>query len=270
VPIFHCVGGLDPLRPADVSADAPDDGLPHTLDEWIARDGVYCFKVKLRGRDIDWDLQRLIDTYRIGREGLDQLGHEALYLSADANEQCEHPDYMIELLKRLEAADPAAYEALLYIEQPTERDMRRAAHDMHPLAALKPVFIDESLTTLADMDFALEHGWSGVTLKTCKCHTLDLLIGARARAQNIPYIVQDLTNPGIALLQSVGLAGRLYPVLGVEANSRQYYPASSTPEAAVHPAICTIRGGVAPTATLTGPGFGFQVEHIERPIFAIS
>jgi hypothetical protein len=68
-------------------------------------------------------------------------------------------------------------------------------------------------------------------------------------------------------LHSVGLAARLHPLMGVEANSRQYYPDTSAPEAEVHPGIVQVRNGVAWTETLQGPGLGYQVEKIRRPIF---
>ncbi len=269
VPVFHLVGGLDPLLPADVPPGAPADGWPNSLDAWIRRDGLYCLKVKLRGTDLRWDLERLLEVYRIACETRAGIGgaSEPLSLSADTNEQCDGPAYMLELLHRLAERDRSAYDALLYVEQPTERDLRAHRFDMRALSALKPVILDESLTGLDDMDLALELGWSGVALKTCKCHTLALLVAARAQQAGIPYTVQDLTNPGLALLHSVGLAAHLRPLMGVEANSRQYYPATSAPEAEVHPAVVEIRRGVALTATLAGPGLGYAAASIGRPFF---
>lgn len=267
IPVFHLVGGLDKLREADVPPDAPRDGLPNSLDRWIELDQLKCLKVKLVGNDLEWDLQRILDVYQVAREVQARQGRDELYMSVDTNEQCESPDYMVELLHRLQEASPGAYEALLYVEQPTERDLRAHHFDMRQLAALKPVIVDESLTSLEDMDLALELGWSGVALKTCKCHTMALLVAARAEALGIPYTVQDLTNPGLALIHSVGLAGRLRPLMGVEANSRQYFPATSAPEAAVHPGIFSRSGGVARLDTLRGPGLGYQIDKIDRDIF---
>ncbi len=253
-----------PARAADVGPEAPADGRPNSLDAWIAQDGLFCLKVKLRGTDLAWDLERMREVYRIAREAQALLGEERLYLSADTNEQCASPDYMIELLRRLAEVEPAAYDALLYVEQPTERDLNGHRFDMRALSALKPVILDESLTGFAEMDLALELGWSGVALKTCKCHTLALLTAARAELAGIPYTIQDLTNPGLALLHSVGLAAHLRPLMGVEANSRQFYPATSAPERRVHPAVVDVRRGVAHTASLAGPGLGYQAERIER------
>ncbi len=263
VPIFHLVGGLDKLRAAEVSDRAPRDGRPNSLDAWIARDGVYCLKVKLRGTDLDWDLDRIISVYRIARE---MRGQRELHLSADTNEQCESPSYVIELLHQLREQEPSAYETLLYVEQPTERDLHSHYFDMRELAALKPVIVDESLTGLRDMDLALELGWSGVALKTCKCHSMELLIAARCEALGVPYTIQDLTNPGLALLHSVGLGARLHPLMGVEANSRQYYPDTSEPERAVHPDIVTVKNGRVSTQSLRGSGLGYRIGEIDRAI----
>ena len=48
---WHLVGGLDPLEPADLTGQEPDDGFPVTLADWIQHDGLKCLKVKLRGND---------------------------------------------------------------------------------------------------------------------------------------------------------------------------------------------------------------------------
>ena len=84
---------------------------------------------------------------------------------------------------------------------------------------------------LADLELALELGWSGVALKACKCQSIELLIAAWAEVNGIKMTVQDLTCPGIALLQSVGLTARLNSLMNaVEANARQYFPETSRPE----------------------------------------
>ena len=45
-----------------------------------------------------------------------------------------------------------------------------------------------------------------------------------AELEGIPYAVQDLTNPSLAMIESVGLAARIHTIKGVEANSRQFFP----------------------------------------------
>lgn len=83
-----------------------------------------------------------------------------------------------------------------------------------------------------------------------------------AERASIPYAVQDLTNPSLALLQSVGLAARTHTILGVEANSRQFFPAANAVEAQVHPLVYNVRKGVTRADSLCGPGLGMQVDHM--------
>jgi L-alanine-DL-glutamate epimerase-like enolase superfamily enzyme len=266
LPIFHLVGGLDILHKSEVPPDAVQDGLPHSLEGWIERDGLVCLKIKLRGSDLAWDLDRFLQVVRIAREVQGRRNVSELYLSADTNEQCDSPDYVVELLTKLRERDPEAFDALLYLEQPTERDLRAHRYDMRAPSKLKPIILDESLTSLEDFDLALELGWSGIALKTCKCHSNDLLLLAKAEEKGIPYAIQDLTNPGLALLQSVGLAAHSHTIKGVEGNSRQYFPGISKPEAHVHPGIFEVKEGYVSTASLRGAGLGFRANEIERAI----
>ncbi len=139
IPIFHLVGGLDKLRASEITPDDPQDGEPVSLDQYIARDGVYCLKVKLRGNDLPWDVERTLDVYRIGQEGLAAQGREELYLTADTNEICESPDYMVEYLRKLQEKSAEVYDAILYVEQPTHRDLERFPFRMDAVSKLKPV-----------------------------------------------------------------------------------------------------------------------------------
>jgi hypothetical protein len=67
IPVWHSVGGLDPLEPSDCVGDEPDDGYPVTLRHWIVRDGLNCLKIKLRGNDGDWDFNRIVAVGRVKR-----------------------------------------------------------------------------------------------------------------------------------------------------------------------------------------------------------
>lgn len=267
LPVWHLVGGLDKLRRAEVTYQDPQDGLPNSLDEWIAHDGLRCLKVKLMGKDLDWDLNRLLEVEAVARETQASLGYSELYLSADTNEQCETPEYIVELLHKTRERRPSAYDALLYVEQPTGRDLTAHRFDVSPIAALKPVIIDESLMTFDDFALAMELNWSGIALKTCKCHSHALLFTALATDAGVPYTVQDLTNTGIGLVHSAGFAARISTLKGVEANSRQFLPASNAPEATVHPHLYQPIDGMISTATFTGTGLGYRVPEIPRSIF---
>jgi L-alanine-DL-glutamate epimerase-like enolase superfamily enzyme len=263
VPIFHLVGGLDKLTQGEVDDRDPRDGRPNCLEDWIATEGMYCLKVKLRGTDLDWDVERTLAVHEIGCRELAARGQSTLHLTADTNEQCESPEYIIEYLQRLRDRSPECYDRILYIEQPTERDLTAHRHDLRALSALKPVIVDESLTDLESLELALDLGWSGIALKTCKGHSADLVYCARAQEAGLPYSVQDLTNPGLALLHSVGLGARLHTIMGVEANSRQFFPDSTSPaEQRVHAGIFSLQNGEADTSSLRGPGLGYQMERL--------
>lgn len=265
VPIFHLVGGLDILLRGDVPDSFPQDGIPNSLDDWIVRDGVFCLKVKLNGRDLKWDLARTRAVSAIYHEVRATQRPDLPprpYLTADTNEQCESPEYMVAYLRTLAEQAPQVYDEILYIEQPTERDLTANHWDMRPIAQHKPVLIDESLTTVEDFYLARELGWSGIALKSCKCLSADLLFVPLAEMARIPYAVQDLTNPSLALLHSVGLAARTHTILGVEANSRQFFPAANELAAQVHPDLFHVQNGVARTHSLCGPGLGMQTERM--------
>ncbi len=228
MPVFHLVGGTDPLTVYEKNYLSPQDGVPVSLDEWIKRDGVYCFKIKLSGRDIQADVDRTMTVAKVVSEQLKQLGTSDYYFSTDSNEMNESPDTVIEYLNKLKEASPEAYHSVLYLEQPIERDLSLNRFDMSRVAELKPIFADEGIVDIETFELARALGWSGVAMKICKGISHALLYLAMAKTYGIRYSVQDLTNPGIAFIQSAGFAARIQPVMGVEYNSRQYIPFANT------------------------------------------
>ena len=109
-------------------------------------------------------------------------------------------------------------------------------------------------------------GWNGVALKTCKTQSGALLALAWARTHGMQIMVQDLTNPMLAMLPHARLAAHARTLAGVETNASQFYPDASLPEAAVHPGLYRRRGGRVDLGSLAGPGFGMRVEEIARPL----
>lgn len=264
VPVFHLVGGLDKLTQAELDDDGPNDGLPNSLDRWIARDGIYCLKVKLRGNDLHWDADRLVAVDRVAGEALRSQGRRDHYLSADTNEVCDSPDYIVEMMALVREVSPDTAHRLLYVEQPTHRDLRRFPYDMHELGKVVPVLADESLYDDELFDLALELGWSGPALKACKGQSHSILWLAKAAHLGIPYSIQDLTNPGLAWLQSLGLAAHSNPLMGVEYNSRQYFPDTSPDVRAAHGDAFRVERGEVRTGSLRGSGLGFRMGEV-RP-----
>jgi L-alanine-DL-glutamate epimerase-like enolase superfamily enzyme len=255
-PVFHSVGASDALEAADVGARI-DDGLPNTLEEWIARDAVTRFKIKLNGGDQEADFARIVRVDRVvGRVLGGRRVKDWKYL-LDFNEGCPDVAYLLAVLRRVREATPSGFDRVLYIEQPTARDLRKdRANVMHQAARLRPVVIDESLTDIESLLLAREMGYTGVALKACKGQSHAMLMAAAAQKFGMFLCVQDLTCPGASLIHSAGIAARVPGNAGIEANARQFVPVASAPWDARFPGLFTIRDGVMRTGQLTGPGLG--------------
>jgi len=256
VQVYHSVGASDPLEDADVKARL-NDGLPETLPEWIAYNGLTHFKIKLNGSDAQWDRERILAVDRIAGEVLTRRGVERWCYSLDFNERCPDVGYLIEILRKIREKSPRGFDMIQYVEQPTQRDLKAdRANVMHAAAKLRPVVIDESLTDLESLALAREMGYTGAALKACKGQTQALLMAAAAEVWKMFLCVQDLTCPGAALIQSAALAAHVPGAGTVEANAREYVPAANAPWAARFPGIFTIRDGTMATGEITGPGLG--------------
>jgi hypothetical protein len=79
-------------------------------------------------------------------------------------------------------------------------------------------------------------------------------------------MVQDLSNPMLAQIPHVLLAAHSGTIMGVESNGMQYYPEASRPEAVVHPGLYRRRGGRLELGTMSGPGFGYRLDAIDRTL----
>jgi L-alanine-DL-glutamate epimerase-like enolase superfamily enzyme len=255
---WHLVGGLDPLDATELTGTEPHDGYPVLLRDWIKQDGLKCLKVKLRGTDADWDYSRLVKVGQIAR----QTGVE--WLSADFNCTVTDPAYVNALLDRLRDEQPALYRMLLYVEQPFPYDLEAHQIDVRSVSARKPLFLDESAHDWRLVRLGRALGWSGVALKTCKTQTGALLTACWAKAHGMSLMVQDLTNPMLAQIPHVLLAAHVGTIMGVETNAMQFYPEASRPEAAVHPGLYQRRNGQVDWSTVSGPGFGYRLDQIQR------
>lgn len=255
---WHLVGGLDPLEPGDLTGAEPDDGHPVLLADWIGADGLECLKVKLRGDDLDWDIERLL---RVGRIG---LAHGVTRFCADFNCTVTDPSYVHAALDAVTAASPDLAARLLYVEQPFPYDLEAHAIDVGSLATRTRLFLDESAHDWRHVARGRALGWNGVALKTCKTQSGALLSLAWARAHGMDLMVQDLTNPMLAAIPHALLAAHADTLAGVETNAMQFYPAASVTEAVVHPGLYARRRGRIDLGTLAGPGFGMRVGEIAR------
>jgi len=257
LPLYHLVGALDPLTDADIEQRV-DDGLPETLPEWIAADGLTHLKIKLGGDDLEWDVQRTLAIERVSAEAQAARGCTDWNYSCDFNEKCENVDYVLEFLKRVKEQSPAGYGRIQYIEQPTHRDLKaHPENKMHKAAALKPVVIDESLIDYESLLLSRELGYTGVALKACKGQTESLILAAAAQKFNMFLCVQDLTCPGYSFLHSASLAARVPGIAAIEGNGRQYCPGPNQQLAHQFPTMFNLSDGTVETGVLTGHGLGF-------------
>lgn len=255
--VWHLVGGTDPLSKDDFTGDEPDDGYPLLLEDWIAQDGLKCLKIKLRGNDEDWDYRRIVDVGRIG------LSSDVEHLAVDFNCTVHDVAYVIKIMDKLERDDHEIWERILYIEQPFPYDMNKYPIDVHPLAGKKLLMMDESAHDWRFVKLGIELGWTGVALKSCKTITGAVLMLCYARLHGMRIMVQDLTNPRLAIIPHVLLAANAGTIMGVEANSMQFCPEVSSAEARIHPGLFKRRNGQIDLSSLGASGFGYRLEEID-------
>lgn len=256
MPLYHLVGALDPLELNEISSPL-SDGLPESLDQWIARDGLTHLKLKLDGANSEWDLTRILHVNRIATasSGDRQVDWQ---FSLDFNERCQNEEYLLKLLDQLECKSPEAMRRIAYIEQPTHRDLHlHPENTMHRVAARLPVVIDESLVSYESLLLAREQGYSGVAIKACKGHAEALLMAAAAQFHNMFLCVQDLTCVGVSFLHSAALTAHIPGAAAIEGNGRQYCPAANEGWEEKFPGMFDVRGGRLPTAILNGVGLGY-------------
>jgi len=257
MPLYHLVGALDPLTSGDIVKPI-DDGLPETLSEWIAADGLTHLKIKLSGDNFDWDIDRVLAIDKVATEAQSARGCDTWFYSCDFNEKCENVEYVVSFLNKIKDSNPAAYDRIQYIEQPTSRDLKaNPENKMHEAAKLKPVVIDESLVDYDALLLSRDLGYTGVALKTCKGQTESLFLAAAAQKFDMFLCVQDLTCPGFSFLHSASLAARIPTVRAIEGNGRQYCPGPNKKWTKTYPSMFDITDGTVGTAVLDGDGLGF-------------
>lgn len=258
----HTVGFDAPLWRADVGPEAPDDGLPVSLEEVIDRTGIAAFKIKLKG-DPEADHRRLRGIAAL----IDRGGDYAVTL--DANEQYAPEDF--DRLLRGLAGDKALarlYPAIRFVEQPFAREI---ALDT-PVSAPLPLIIDESDDSEGAFARALALGWSGTSIKSCKGVLRALLNKVRAEVAGAHLSGEDLTcQPGICWLQDAAMMAAC-GVRDVERNGHHFAgglqgaPAAERAELlAAHGdvlaeidgrAVLRIAGGAVEIGSLARPGLG--------------
>jgi L-alanine-DL-glutamate epimerase-like enolase superfamily enzyme len=257
---WHLVGGLDPLDASELTGKEPKDGYPVLLRDWIQRDGLKCLKIKLRGNDAEWDFQRVVRVGEIARdEGVPRL-------TADFNCTVTDPQYVNDILDRLQCDAREVFDKLLYVEQPFPYELEEFPIDVRSVSQRKPLFLDESAHNWRLVRRGRELGWTGVALKTCKTQTGALLSACWAKVHGMQLMVQDLTNPMLAQIPHLLLAANVGTIAGVETNAMQFYPDASRAEEAVHPGLYRRRNGMVDLSSVRGSGFGYRLGEIRREL----
>ena len=246
----------DALCPAEVQHPV-GDGLPDSAEGWIRRCGFAIAKLKVAAQDPHADAAWVVSTARLLRDlHAEMRTGLQTWVSVDPNEGYADVEQLVAFLRYVQEIDPKSYAAIRYIEQPISR-INSMMVDLTPASTLKPILADEGITGVAELDELLRAGWNGLALKTCKSHTLCLLLAAWCHLTNHPYSLQDLTNPALAAVQALGLAARLRTLNGIELNSPQFTPLANTEVAVMHPGVFEVRHGEHDASTIQGIGLGY-------------
>jgi hypothetical protein len=176
------------------------------------------------------------------------------------------PAYVTDMLDRLARDERQIFDMILYVEQPFAYDLEQHRIDVTSVSQRKPLFMDECAHNWRFLKLGQSLGWTGVALKTCKTQTGAILSLCWAHAHKMAFMVQDLTNPMLAQIPHVMLAAHGRSIMGVESNAMQFYPDASSFEARIHPGVFRRCKGKLDLTTINGPGFGYRVDEIARPL----
>jgi L-alanine-DL-glutamate epimerase-like enolase superfamily enzyme len=256
MPLCHLISAVDPIDEADKTKPIRD-GLPETLPEWIHSNGLKCFKIKLNGNDLAWDLERVRHIDRVTTKVQKLRGIRDWAYILDFNEKCPDVGYYLTFLRRLKETLPRGFERIEYVEQPTARDLEAHPENaMHEAASLCPVVIDESLVDVDSLFLARRLGWTGAVVKSPKGLTHMILVASVARKNGIFLAGGDMSCPGAALIQTACLQARVPGLTSLEANARQFLPTANKAWEARFPGMFRITDGMIRTGELTQPGLG--------------
>jgi hypothetical protein len=279
----HTVGLIDPITAADrAQGEAPvGDGLPETLEDYLALDGVSYLKIKVAG-ELAADLDRLaaIAGVMARFEGDRRFG-----VTLDGNEQYRALDGFLALVEGLKSrpALRALYESILFIEQPLERSVAMDPSVKPALERLgrdKPVIIDEADGWVTAFAEAIPLGYRGTSHKNCKgvyksLHNLALAAvhNERVGRPELFLSAEDLSNLPVVPLQADLAVVALLGINHVERNGHHYFRGlghlteAEKSDALAHHAdlyayrdhevFLRILDGAIDVASLQTPGMGF-------------
>lgn len=282
VALRHTVGMVDPITAADLDPHyRPDDGLPETLEDYLAHDQLSYLKIKLGG-DVDADCARLEQIGAV----MANAGRRIAF-TLDGNEQFQSLSDFADFTERLRSTPAIAsmLDQALFIEQPLDRRMTfenppdQAAFDAIGVSLL----IDEADGWTSAFHEAIDLGYRGVSHKNCKGVFRSLLNAMiaehRSRAAGPGTYFQsaeDLTcMPVLSLTADLALIAALGITHG-ERNAHHYFAGlghltkrEADAALAAHRdlygeedgvARLRTRSGFLSARTANGPGFGTLCE----------
>ena len=228
VALRHTVGLVDPITAADKEANAPKDGFPVTLEEYLAVDKLTYLKVKVGGQ-IEEDINRLKHIASVVANA-----GRPVQMTFDGNEQYKNLDEFVGLVERIKStpALDSLWQSVLFIEQPLHRDVAMSSPlSKGAMAAIgKPLLIDEADGWAEAFHDAIALGYQGVSHKNCKGVYRSLinkgLAAVRNRAaQEEKYFLsaEDLTNLAIVPLQADLAVVATLGISHVERNGHHYF-----------------------------------------------
>lgn len=226
IAVRHTIGKTDPLTEDDL-VDRLDDGLPETLEGYVERDGVRYVKCKLGGDPVD-DLLRLERIAGV----LDAFG-EDYRVTVDANEQYQTIDSLQDLWTEMVERPTLGrlVDNLLCIEQPFDRDLALTpeAGEMLENWNGPPIIIDESDAAIDTLGTALDLGYNGASVKSCKgvfksLVNACLITTRRSDGERLPLLTgEDLSTIGPVSLQADLVLMATLGFKHVERNGHHYF-----------------------------------------------
>ncbi|GBC94299.1 o-succinylbenzoate synthase [bacterium HR16] len=224
----HTIGLSDPLTDADIPPEERlDDGLPQSLQQCIRFYRLTHFKIKLCG-EAQVDMERLKALARVLREDC-----PSCRFTLDANEMYPDMETFRAFWESLQTdTDLREFlRALIFVEQPLHRDealSSRTHEQLHRWQERTPMIIDESDAELHSLQTALECGYDGCSVKSCKGvfkGIANACLAAHLRRQGKRALIsgEDLTTvPPVSLQQDMALMANV-GIPHVERNGYHYF-----------------------------------------------
>lgn len=276
--IRHTVGLTDPIDSTDLKRDRRvNDGEPETLQEYVRRDGLRYFKVKISGDPVK-------DLARLGKIWGQLVRINEPIVTLDGNESYRDIDKFAKFVETFEREQLGMYQHTLFIEQPLTRAVTldpSTQKTIRQISERKPLVIDEADGTTNSFARAFKIGYNGVSHKNCKgffkslanfCLCAFLNEQGKAAFQT----GEDLSNMPLVAIQQDFTALGLLKIDHCERNGHHYgfglsHLSAAEKEQALqihgdlyikrgNEAFLNIRGGQIECRSLQTAGFGVAFE----------